>query len=81
MESNQLSVCQADKGGAILPVHPDFLTKKVKEKLLDPQLYEEFTSDIRPQLYNQLIALWKQGIESDFVSSIEAKKVVGQYRT
>ena len=77
MFNNEIAICQADKGGAIIVIQPQFLTRKVREKVTDLEAYEETDSDIRPQLYSQLISLWKRGVESCFISNTEAKEVVG----
>ena len=37
----KISICQADKGGAILLVPPSYLENKVDEKLSDNTLYKE----------------------------------------
>lgn len=74
---NEISVCKADKGGAILIVDPNFLVKKVQEKVLNNSLYEQLPADIRPELHNQLICCWKYAVENSFVSMIEAKDIVG----
>ena len=77
VSNNEIAICQADKGGAIIVIQPQFLTRTVREKVTDLEAYEETDSDIRPQLYNQFISLWKRGVESCFISNTEAKEVVG----
>ena len=77
VDAEELAICKADKGGAILLVQPNFLSEKVRQKVTDPELYEVLADDVRPSLYNKMIDLWKYGIDSNFVSPEEAKKVVG----
>ena len=77
IEENEVAVCQADKGGAILIVDPDFLVKKVKEKVTDTTSYEELPTDIRPELHNQLIGIWKHAVQNNLVSKDVAKDIVG----
>ena len=55
----KISVVQADKGGAILIVHPDLLRKKVLEKLENPHLYSRLASDPLGELKKELFELWK----------------------
>ena len=74
---NELSVCKADKGGAILLVSPEFLTEKIREKVTNPCLYEELKDDPRPKLCNDLFLKWKYGKESNFVSDVEAERIAG----
>ena len=46
-------------------------------KVLNESLYEKLPTDIRPDLYNQLIDYWKYAVENDFISPVEAKNIVG----
>ena len=54
--SNQnISVCKADKGGAILVVHPEMLSKKVEDKVTKASLYEELSEDPREEIYDKML--------------------------
>ena len=75
--NSELSICEADKGGAILIVQPDMLEKKIEEKVLNPNLYEKLEEDPRSALYDSLIDVWKKGKANSFVSEVEAKAIVG----
>ena len=77
VSANELSVCQADKGGAILLVSPEFLTRKIEEKVTDDDLYEEMEEDPRPMLGDGLFKKWKYGKEAKFISDVEAEKIAG----
>ena len=74
---NNLCVCKADKGGAILLVPPSVLTQKIEEKVMNTDLYEKLENDPRRKISDDLFDKWKNGVSNGFVSSVEAKKVVG----
>ena len=74
VSANELSVCQADKGGAILLVSPEFLMRKIEEKVTDDDLYEKMEEDPRPMLGDGLFEKWKYGKEAKFISDVEAEK-------
>ena len=77
VHNREVAVCQADKGGSILLVHPDYLSAKVREKVLDADLYCPLPEDIRPKIYNELVDKWKTGKLKKYVTPIEAKNIVG----
>ena len=77
MKMQKISICEADKGGAILLLPPSYLEDKVKEKVFDKSCYSEIKKDPRPDLYQDLIDLWRWGKSQGFVSSHEAREIVG----
>ena len=76
VSNRELSVCKADKGGAILLVPPEFLKRKIEEKVLDPDCYKQETNDPSRSSYDDLIKLWKFAQKENFISDIEAKKLL-----
>ena len=77
VNANEIEICRADKGGAILIIPPEYLRKKIIEKLDNPELYRKIDGDIRPKLANNLFQLWKYAKSEGFVTAEEAKQVVG----
>ena len=75
--NREICVTEADKGGAILLVPINTLEKSIKDKLENTALYEMLKYDPRNEIYNNLIELWKQAKQENFVSDIEAKEIVG----
>ncbi|HAO14743.1 MAG TPA: hypothetical protein DDE71_04180, partial [Tenacibaculum sp.] len=76
--SNQnISVCKADKGGAILVVHPEMLSKKVEDKVTKASLYEELSEDPREEIYDKMLDIWRIAQKKKYVTNQEAKEVVG----
>ena len=57
----KIAIVQADKGGAILVVHPDFLKKTVSEKLQNENLYQKLPKDPTKDLHEELYELWVEG--------------------
>ena len=76
-ERREISVCQADKGGAILMVPAKYSEERVRRKLYDERLYVQIKNDPRPTLYQEVIDLWSVGKSEGFVSEFEAKEIVG----
>lgn len=72
-----ISVVQADKGGAILIVDPELLKTKVLEKLENPQLYEKLSDDPSNKLKKELFELWKRGKVEGHVNEKMAYQIVG----
>ena len=70
-------VAEADKGGAKLIVTPELMDLKIKEKVTNPELFEELLNDPRPSLYNELIRIWKIGKANHFVTEQDAHNIVG----
>ena len=68
-------ITQADKGGSILIVPPLLIENKINEKLSNPQLFVQIQKDPRPQLYDELFNIWKEG--KNFVTQNEAFEAVG----
>ena len=77
VNENQLSICEADKGGSILLVSPAYLSKKIEEKVMNPCLYEELIEDPRQLLYTGIVTKWIEGKSKRFVTEKEAKEIVG----
>ena len=77
VKNAEIDVCQADKGGAILILPPNYRSEKIREKVYNPAKYKVLEKDIRPELYDKLIAKWKYGLSEAFISSTEAKAIVG----
>ena len=73
----KISVVQADKGGAILIVHPDLLEKKVMEKLENPDLYTKLLKDPLVDLKKELFEIWKSGEINKHRSERTAYEVAG----
>ena len=73
---DKVSICQADKGGAILLVPPIYLENKIKEKVSDRTCYEELKKDPTTKLHQDLIDLWRYGKSAGFVTGEEAKEIV-----
>ena len=73
----EISVVQADKGGAILIVKPDLLRKKVMEKLENEHLYKKLQKDPTNDLKKELFELWKEGKRQKHVSDRMAYEVAG----
>ena len=76
VNNKEIAICEADKGGCILIVKPEYLVEKVKEKVTDTDLYVE-TDDKRHVFYDDLFNLWKVGKSKEYVSEQEAKAIVG----
>ena len=68
---------EADKGGAILIVYPELLTKKVKEKVNNPTLYEKLASDPTFELHKELFNLWVKGKKDGHITPEDAKEIMG----
>ena len=77
VENLEIDICKADKGGAILLVPADYLRKKIREKVEDPEKFEVLKKDVRPDLYDSVFSQWKYGLSEGFVTNDEAKQVVG----
>ena len=77
IDSNNISVTVADKGGAVLLVKPELLESKVQQKIEDTNLYEKLPGDPRQSQYDTLIAIWRMGQVNKFVSEDECSKIVG----
>ena len=75
--AGEIAVVKADKGGAILIVYPSLLRQKVVEKLEDEELYIKFKNDPSEKLHLELFDLWLDGKLNGFVSSQEARAVMG----
>lgn len=67
----------ADKGGAILIVHPDLLVKKTMEKLNNTDLYTKLAKDTTHELHNALYKTWVLGKTKGFITAEDAKEVMG----
>ena len=50
----EIAITKADKGGSILIVPVEMLENKIKEKVLNPVLFEKIEKYPRPDLYNTL---------------------------
>ena len=77
VDSNQIAVVQADKGGSILLVDPEMLHRRTLQKLEDPQLYHKLKKDPVADLHKDLFNLWVEGKENSFVTPEEARYVMG----
>ena len=77
INNNEISVVEADKGGAILLVDPHFLETKVMEKVQNEELYEKLPGDPRKDQYNKLINIWRIGQVEKIVSTDECNNIVG----
>ena len=77
----KISIVQADKGGAILIVHPELLKKKVLEKLENPELYTKLTEDPLGVLKKELFELWKVGKLNKYVSEKQRMKYQASPKT
>ena len=77
IDSNNISVTVADKGGAVLLVKPELLESKVQQKIEDTNLYEKLPGDPRQSQYDTLIEIWRVGQVNKFVSEDECSKIVG----
>ena len=75
--AGEIAVVKADKGGAILIVYPSLLRQKVVEKLENEELYKKFTKDPSDKLHTKLFNLWLDGKFNGYVSSQEARAVMG----
>ena len=67
-KKGEISVVQADKGGAILIVKPELLQEKVMEKLENQELYTKLRDDPQQDLKKELFELWKFGKNQNLVS-------------
>ena len=77
VNNNEIDICQADKGGAILILPANYRKSKIAEKVNDCNKYQVLEKDERPDLYDTLITKWKYGLRENFVSNTEAKAIVG----
>ena len=77
VDSHQIAITPADKGGSILIVDPELLRKKTLEKLENPSLYRKLDKDPLPKLHEKLFSHWVKGKENSFISAEEAKFVMG----
>ena len=68
----QICVCKADKGGAILLVPPEMLTEKIEEKVKNTDIYEELEADPREEIYDDMLDKWRKALNEGFVTEIEA---------
>ena len=53
----KISIVEADKGGAILIVYPEFLKRKVQEKLNDKDLYQKLDKDPTHEQHNKSLMI------------------------
>ena len=77
ISNKKISVCKADKGGAILLVPPEMLSAKIEEKVKDTSVYEKLEKDPREDIYDKLLNIWRVGQDRGFVTNQEAKEIVG----
>ena len=75
--NEKLCVCKADKGGAILLVPPELLSKKIEEKVKNSDLYSELDTDPREMIAQEVIDAWREGKAANFLSEKECKEIVG----
>ena len=73
----EIVVTPADKGGSILIVPPSLIDEKIKEKVENPLQFEQLQKDPRPQMYEDLFELWKDGKNMKYVTQDEAYQVIG----
>lgn len=73
----KIAVVPADKGGAILIVHPDVLRKKTLEKLENPNLYTKLEEDPTHDLHQELFKKWVEGKEKGLICPETAKSIMG----
>ena len=77
VDNDEIEICKADKGGAILIMPGNYLSKKVEDKVEDSTKYQKLKKDARPELHDQLIDCWKHGLRENFITKTEAKNIVG----
>ena len=75
--NEEIFISEADKGGAILIVSKYLLEEKMKQKLENPLLYKMLSKDPRKEIYDEMICLWKNAKQNNYVSEIEAQEIVG----
>ena len=75
--AGEIAVVKADKGGAILIVYPSLLRQKVVDKLENEELYTKFDKDPTDKLHSELYDLWLDGKLRGYVSSQQARAVMG----
>ena len=73
----EIAITKADKGGSILIVPVELLENKIKEKVLNPSLFDQIEKDPRPDLYNELHIHWVQGKLNKHVTDWEAERIMG----
>ena len=80
VNSKQIAITQADKGGCILIVDPNLIISSTEEKLMDVERYEPLgKNNPLPELRKDMLRLWKYGVLMEYVSTVEAEKTVGLY--
>ena len=73
----EIIIDKADKGGTILIYPPELATEKIKEKVMDNNLYEKMNKDPSIDIYDKLIQLWIEGKRLKFITEEEGVKVIG----
>ena len=67
----EIIIDKADKGGTILIYPPELATEKIKEKVMDNNLYEKMNKDPSIDIYDKLIQLWIEGKRLKFITEDE----------
>ena len=77
VNSEEIAVVEADKGGAIIITTPQLLKKKTLEKLENEELYEKISTNPTKDLHKELVDLWIKGKNTGLVSAKTASTVMG----
>ena len=77
ISNETISVCKADKGGAILLVPPKMLSAQIEDKVNNVDLYEKLDEDPRERIYDEMLDIWRVGQRRGFVTNQETKEIVG----
>ena len=73
----EITITKADKGGSIIIVPSKYMEDKIAKKVHNQELYERLSGDPRTSVQEQLYKHWLEGKANKYVTSYEAKEIMG----